>query len=408
MINYDIVTTEKQFNSLLECLYQASVIAFDLETTGLEADGYGFDESQDKIVGWALSTGPKIAWYVPVRHTQGKQLPSDLVVDKFKPIFEDLDKTFLIHNAKFDTHFVEAEGICMDFNNVEDTMLEAHVAGFKDQLLYVGLKYITETLWDHKQVHFEDLFAGGSKSYNIAEVPIDIAGHYACEDADYCFRVHLQYHDFIQAHENLSAIYYLEKQLWPLVREVEDTGMVVDTDFIDSAYYYLRSEAAKIYKIIVDQIKLKDPTFDPANYKKPIKKKGEDIPYWIVGFNPGSSDQLGEVLYDRLKLKASKYTPGGDPSTDDKTLERLSKSVPVANNIRIYKQMLAAANKLKDEIKGSIKHDGRAHTNYNQVGTRSGRFSSSRPNFQNLAREKKWLVSLDGTSEQLRDTFVSS
>ena len=417
---HEIVQDRRQFRTLLHELEAADTIAFDLETTGFEADGYGAKPAT--IVGWAFSTAPRLAWYVPVGHHQGQQLAPEEVAKALKPIFEDPSKTWIIHNAKFDTHFLTALGINIDYDHVEDTMLEASVAGYKDQLQRVGLKYIEAKVWKYDAVSFEELF-GTTKERNIATVPIDMAGPYACDDADYCLRIHLRYYDFIQRHKQLKEIYDLERKLWPLTQKIEDTGIYTDEEFANAAMAYLRSEAAKVYQIIVDQIMSvsvfnrlqdgEDVIWEPTKYKKPIKKKGEPYPYWLIGFNPASDAQLRDVLFNVLGLTPVKTTKGGNASTGKLTLDRLGKDLPVCKNISTYKQMLDAVSKLRKEILGSLRPDGRAHTNYNQTGTRSGRYSSSSPNFQNLAREKKWTINnIDGSTYEvklsLRDAFKAA
>jgi DNA polymerase-1 len=358
--DYKIITTEDALDWVVAELNKVDLFAFDLETSG-------FSWQNDKIVGWAISWKPLQGVYIPVGHTVGQQLPAQLVVDKLKPIFEST-KTKCAHNVKFDSRFVWQVEIDLDPTTCEDTLIEAFVAA--EGYEHFGEKELVERIFHHRMVRFDDLFPARTKVKNIATVNYEIAGEYACEDADYCLRLHLRYFDIVQT----QFIYKLEKRLWPIVQKIEDTGVLADDEYLYLASRYVKYEAEKVRKIIMDQVEM-------AAGRR-------------ISFALNSSKQMGQVLYDILKLPAMVQTKSGANSTGELALEQLADEYPICRNILTYRSMISTAKSMGETIPSHIGGDGRIHTNYNQCGAPTGRFASSAPNLQNIGKIKEWIVIL--------------
>lgn len=366
--NYDyrIIETEEELGWAISNLTRASTIALDLETSG-------FDWRKDYVVGWAFSWQPRQGIYIPVAHSTGVQLPHDFVADALRPVLEG-DRVTAIHNAKFDTRFVRALGITMPYDQIHDTLLEAFAAA--DGYQRFGLKELTQAIWKIRQIGFDELFPKRTKNKNIADVMIDLAGEYACEDADFCLRLHEMFFPRVEQ----KFIYQLESKLWPVVQRIEEVGVKVDEEYVERAADYLEREAEKVAHIVYDQV-------EAATGQR-------------IEFNLRSSDQLGEVLFDVMKIPARRKTKTGKWVTDAVTFELLKDEWPVCANVLTYRSMRSNAQTLR-KMKSAHMNPltGRIHTQYGQAGATSGRFSSNSPNLQNVSKVKEWeVVRPDGST----------
>jgi DNA polymerase-1 len=378
--DYTIVQDIDHFEEVLAELRRANVFAFDVETTG-------FSYRRDKMVGLVFSVRERQAWYIPVGHYRGTQLDLDLVVEQLKPILEDPHKTKVIHNAKFDTRHVRNLGINIPVSSIEDTMLEAFVAAEGDQTF--SLDDLCMRIFKVRLIKFEDLFPPRTKEKNIATVDIQIAGEYACEDGDYALRLHHRFFDKVRT----QFIYKLESKLWPVVQEIEEHGAPVDREMMGIFARITAAKAAEVQRIIYDQ-------FEAALGRR-------------IVINISSSQQLGDVLYNQMKLPILVRTPTGAPATSELALEKLAAQYPVCRNILTYRSMLNAATRNAKELFNLIDPDtGCLHTNYLQTGATTGRFASSKPNLQNQGKKKEWkIIHVDGTVEIFtiypREIFVA-
>jgi len=357
-----MVTTDESLRVLCQALKEAEIIALDLETTG-------FDYLSDKIVGFGFSVNEGESYYVPVGHLgDDNQLPEEHVVGMLKPLLECDDKAYIAHNMKFDSRFLKAVGIHIPTKCVHDTLLEIFVAaeGFRE----LNLAYLVEEIFNVSLVEFEQLFPRGTKNVdkNIGLLPADLVGSYCGEQTDYTRRLHLRTYDKVAA----SFIYKLESELWPIVQKIEDTGFKADLEFLQKAEVFIREESAKVRELIYDQV---------SN---------------VVGvrteFNIASSTAMKKILFEDMGLPILTKTPKGQPSTGELALKALEDVSPVVKNILNYRSMESTATTMGKVLAGFVKEDGRIHTNYNQTGAGSGRFASSRPNMQNVAKRKSWTI----------------
>lgn len=370
-IEYYLVLTEHELAQCVSYLETASVIAVDLETTGLDA-------TVDKVVGVSLSTKEGLAWYIPVGHTIGEQLPIDVVGAALKAPLENTSKRIIMHNAKFDTRFLSQLGITISYSVIDDTLLEAFVAAETHRLQRYGLKGITEVLYNHKQTDFKELFPRGTKVFNIATVPIDVVASYACEDADYTFRVDSRYYNTVQG----SFIYKLERALWPCTQLIEDTGFPASVELMEASAVYILDQAEVVKGIILDMVEKAIGVRIEFDLSKPV--------------------QVREMLYTRLGLPIKVKTKGGSAATSEEALEKLSGQYPICSNVLAYRSMLSTAGSMGTQLLNFVGEDGRIHTQYNQAGAPSGRHASSKPNMQNISKLHEWVITrLDGTKYKI-------
>lgn len=376
--DYQIVLTEEQLVQVAAELERVKTLSLDLETSSLDPSGY--------IVGWSLSARHGQACYIPVGHSEGDQLSAEKVAAIFKPILESPDHIVVMHNAKFDTQFLDAVGIHVNPTRIQDTMLEVFVAAEGQQ--HFGLKDLVYEIFHCKMVKFEELFPRGTKVFNIGSLPISLVGSYACEDADYTLRLHNKFYDKISA----SFIYDLESKLWPVIQLIEKTGFAVDREYFAKASKYLMAEAEKVKHIIFDQASV------AIGHR--------------VEFKISSPKELAEVIYGMMGIPVMVKTDGGKPATSEIAFEQLQAKYPICKNILSYRSMLVNARTMADTLTECIRDDGRIHTQYNQTGATSGRFASSNPNMQNIAKLKKWvIINTDGSTYEVttlpRDAFIA-
>lgn len=378
---YTVVTDETALALVVEQLGGAATLAVDLETTGL-------DVVKEEIVGIALSGQSGTACYVPVRHRAGVQLPVDLVTMVLRPLLEAPDRTLVFHNAKFDTRFLAAAGYVLDPERIEDTLLEVFCAGTEYE--HFGLKSLVQTIFCHRMTEFSELFPERHRGpKDISLVSYDDAGPYACEDADYCLRLHERYYAAVKD----TFVYRLERSLWPIVQRLEETGAAVDRPLLRAMAAYVTGAAGQVAASIYDAVEA---------------ACGER-----VEFNLGSPQALAGVLFDRLHLPTTIKTKAGAASTSEMALERLARESPLCANILTHRAMLTNARMLTKIADEHVGPDGRVHTSYHQTGATTGRFSSADPNLQNVAKQKTWEVAgPDGTTETVsirpRQAFVAA
>ena len=362
-----IVRTPTEFRELCKAIEMSSTVALDLETESL-------DPHTAKIVGLAVSTVAGQAYYVPVVHPEPDLPPRDEVIKGLKPLLEDPNRTYVFHNAKFDTRFFEYDwGIYIPYSQIEDTMLEAFCAA--ENRRQFGLKPLVQSNFGHTMVEFKELFPKGCKHKNPGLLLSSVVGPYACEDADYTLRLHEHYFDRVRT----SFIYKLERQLWPVVQGIEDAGFAVDADYFAAKAQELSGEVGKVEASIYEQINA---------------MAGRDI-----SFDLSSNTQLSQVLYDVLNLPVLARTKTDNPSTDKNALSKLKeRGYAVAGDILTFRSMNSSITTLQKTYPGYIR-EGRIHTDYNQTGATTGRFGSSKPNIQNVSKGKSWYISEDDEDE---------
>lgn len=369
-LDYKLVTTLDELEALCDELSTASIIAVDTETEGLEYS--------DIIVGIALSHKPGFGRYIPIRHEavdgiryEGQLEPS-VVFDKLRPILETVPCTG--HNSKFDLKMFWKDGV--DVNYTDDTMIMAHVLGV-DANGSRGLKQLVENRLNHKMGDLESLFTKvGNKKIQIRPrilSPKDIE-FYGCEDGNWSLLLYNHLVRLFERYPKMRDIYKIEMRLLRVVAEMEAFGVPVSMEYLVENGNQAATHLNKLRVAIMNEIRqeLNDPDYE-VNFKSPA--------------------QLGKLLFEHLQLPVIKYSDKtNNPSTDASVLQELAKLSPVVQRILTLRSLEKLNNTYLTGLQPSVDSDGRIRGSFNQVGTASGRFSSSSPNLQNLPKDQMFTL----------------
>ena len=219
---------------------------------------------------------------------------------------------------------------------------------------------------------FDSLFPPGNKRKDVSKMRSDIVGRYACDDADYTHRLHKHFYPRVQN----SFIYKLERRLWPVVQEIEDNGFSVDVDYLMGHAARLREEAYHLEQAIYQQ--------------------ASDVIGHSIQFNIHSQQELSDILFGAMGIKPVSFIKKTEiPATDESALRSLAnQGHKIAEGILVYRSLMSVIDDIGNGLPKSI-IDGRIHTNYLQWGATTGRFSSSNPSMQNVAKEKAWQIRWD-------------
>lgn len=353
--NYHLITTERQFQSLLSELATEPIIAVDTETTGI--DVYG-----DVIVGISL-TLPTIEKhvYIPVAHKDCEQLSRDYVLAGLKPIIEDEGKAKVLHNAIFDIHMFIRHGVRMR-GLAWDT--QTAMALLNENEMSFALKNLATKYLAEPSDTFSGLFGKDAK---FAEIPLDIALVYAAKDTDLTWRLYEFQRKHLAKMPNVLKYYEtVEVPLLDAIVDMEQTGFVIDTDY------------AKTY--------------------------GEEMKRDIDAKEKSLLAQLGDINLNspaQLKPAIEKVTRQKLESTDaKKVLKPLAKQFPVVAELLAYKELTKLYSTYISVLPELIHpNTGRLHARFNPMGARTGRFSSGGTgvNLQNQPKSaRKLFVAPEG------------
>ena len=355
-----IVDSPEALESMVKELRTASVIAFDTETTST-------DPMQAELVGLSFSTTPGKAYYVPVGHTSGQQLPLDLVMAEISPILEDLTIGKVGHNANFDLTLLANYGVGPEsVNLVFDTLLAAHLLGEKA----LGLKALAFNRLLVEMTNISELIGTGRKQITFNAVPIADAAPYAAADADMTLRLKGVLEAELSKEGLLDLLNQHEMPMVPVLVRMQLNGIAVDTQVLKDLSEELTQHIQRLEAAI----------------------------YADVGhrFNIGSTTQLADVLYAELKLPRGRRTQTGY-STDAATLEGIQKAPPealadakpqgiqVVKNVLEYRELTKLKSTYVETLPSAVNpKTNRIHTSYNQAGSATGRVASNDPNLQNI------------------------
>ncbi len=346
---YEMVTKEDQLDKWMSLLNDKKIISVDTETTSqypVEAE----------LVGISFCYGPNDACYIPLKHNKNKCLNIDFVLKKIKKILEDKSIKKIGQNIKFDNIILKKYGINVD--PIEDTMLASYTldAGVNRH----NLDTLSEIHLGHKTILFKDLVGTGKNKITFSDVELEKATEYAAEDADVTFRLFTILKDRLDK-EKLNKIYELfEKPMVKILSEMETNGIKVDKD-------YLKELSKK---------------FDSK-----IKKTEKEI-YSLANkeFNIASTKQLGDIIYNELKIGNLKKTKKGSPATSASILENLAlKGHKFPSLVLDWRQLSKLKNTYTDALQDHINSKtNRVHTSFLLAATNTGRLASSDPNLQNI------------------------
>ncbi len=381
----EIVETPESLQRLIEVLEKATVISFDTESTST-------DPMQADLVGISLAVEPDRGYYIPVGHTQGVQLPIQMVLDALKRPLCELQIPKVGHNLKYDFVLLGRYGLRVSPLSF-DTMIAEWLVNPNSRNL--GLKNLAWVRQNIQMTPIEDLIGKGKKQISMAETPILQAAAYA--EADACAVLKLM-PELQKELENASAARLMEQiemPIVPILGDMETAGVALDTGFLAEMSKQLNQRLSEIEKQVFN----------------------------LVGgsFNLNSPQQLSDILFNRLKLAPpdrSAKTATGFYSTSADVLEALSGKHPVVDLVLEHRELSKLKSTYIDALPLEINpRTQRVHTSYNQTGVVTGRIASSDPNLQNIpirtelgrhvrqgfiASPGKFLLSVDYSQVELR------
>ena len=363
--NYHLITNDKEIDHWIEEAEEVGEIAVDTETTSLDAH-------QAELVGISLSTKIGKACYIPIGHKSKGCIKKEIVIKKLKPILEDKSIKKIGQNIKFDFIVLHNQGIKM--NSMEDTMLMSYVldAGKNRH----NMDILSEIHLGHKPISFKEIVGTGKKEINFSDVDLKKAMEYAAEDADITYRLYKIFNKNLKL-EKLTNIYEIfEKPLIEILAFMEIEGIKIDKDSL---------------KILSDKFEKKIKKLEREIFK--LSKKE---------FNIGSPKQLGEIIYNDLKIAVLKKTKKGSFATSASVLEDLAfKGNKFPKLILEWRQVSKLKNTYSDSLPEHINpNTKRVHTSFLLAATTTGRLASSDPNLQNIP-----IKSEDG--KDIRKAFVA-
>jgi DNA polymerase I len=348
---YDTVLTWAAFDTWLQRVQAADLVAVDTETTSL-------DEMVAQIVGISFSVKPGEAAYIPLMHAGPDapvQLPLDEVLAKLKPWLENPAHLKLGQHVKYDRHVFANHGIEVQ-GYAHDTMLQSYVLEVHKPH---GLSSLAERHLGRSGITYQDLCGKGAHQIPFAQVEVAKAAEYACEDSDQTLDVHLALWPQLKADDKLRFIYELEIASSETLYRIERNGVLIDAPTLAKQSHEI---GQRIHAL-------------------------EQEAYEIAGqpFNLGSPKQLGEIFFDKLGMPVIKKTATGARSTDEEVLEKLAEDYPLPAKLLEHRSLSKLKGTYTDKLAQLANpRTGRVHTHYAQAVAVTGRLSSNDPNLQNI------------------------
>ena len=362
---YHLITNIKEIDTWIKEAEEFGEVAVDTETSSL-------DPHQADLVGISLSTRIGKACYIPIGHKSKKCVNKDLVLEKLKPLLQDPSVKKIGQNIKFD--FIIFFKLGIELNSMEDTMLMSYVldAGKNRH----NMDTLSEIHLGHKTISFKDLVGSGKKEINFSEVDIEKAKDYAAEDADITFRLYKKFQRNLKQ-EKLNNIYEIfEKPMIKILAFMEISGIKIDNKFL---------------KILSSKFEKKIDKIQNEVFK--ISKKR---------FNIASPKQLGEIIYNDLKIASLKKTKKGSFATNASVLEDLAfKGHKFPQLVLDWRQLSKLKNTYSDTLPEHINpNTKRVHTSFLLAATTTGRLASSDPNLQNIPIKSEY-------GKDIRKAFIT-
>ena len=369
--NFSLIFDLKNLEKILNKADEKGVFAIDTETNSL-------DPMVADLVGISLCVTPGEAFYIPVGHKKKeddlvkKQLKLNDVLKLIKPFLEDSSIKKVGQNIKYDYRIFLQHGIQM--NSIEDTMLMSYAldAGKNRH----GMDLLSEIHLDHKPITFKDVAGTGKSQVTFDQVDIEQAKEYACEDADITLKLYEAFEKRLFSENVLTVYDQLEKPLVKILSTIENNGVKIDQKILHKL-----SEKFSI---------------EISNLEKKIFKIAKEE------FNIGSTKQLGDIIYEKLKIAGSKKTKKGNFATNVSVLEDLAdQGHEFPKLVLSWRQKSKLKNTYTDTLPTFInKKTKRIHTSFLLAATTTGRLASANPNLQNIP-----IKNTEG--KEIRSAFVS-
>lgn len=355
-------TAEKQI-ALCEQLLQEKSFAFDTETEGLDPLTAG-------LVGMSFAIREQEAWYVPV--PANREEATDIVL-RLAPALQHPEIEKVGQNIKFDILALRKYGVRVK-GPLFDTMLAHYLLNPE---LRHGMDYLAETYLKYKTVPIEDLIGPkGKKQASMRTVPIEQIKEYAAEDADVTLRLKHYFAPLLKQEGLESLFFEMEMPLIYVLAEMEATGVKLDTNALKHSSEVLSQQLTA----------LEESIYDLAGQS----------------FNINSTKQVGEILFDKLKLdEKAKKTKTGGYSTSEEVLEKIRGKHPIVDKLLEYRGIKKLLSTYIDALPALIHPEtGKIHTSFNQAVTATGRLSSTNPNLQNIPVR-------DELGREIRKAFIA-
>jgi len=363
--DYHLIKDSEEIDKWIKEAEEIGEVAVDTETSSL-------DPHLADLIGVSLSTKIGRACYIPIGHESNKSISKEIVLKKLKPLLEDPSIKKIGQNIKFDFIVLFKNGI--NVSSMEDTMLMSYVldAGKNRH----NMDTLSEIHLNHKTISFKDLVGTGKKQISFSEVDIEKAKDYAAEDADITYRLYKKFLKRLKDEKMVNIYEFFEKPLINILAFMEIEGIKIDNGFLKILSSKFEKKIEKIQKEVF----------------KLSKKE----------FNIGSPKQLGEILYNDLKIADLKKTKKGSFATSASVLEDLAfKGHKFPQLVLDWRQVSKLKNTYSDSLPEHINHQTkRVHTSFLLAATNTGRLASSDPNLQNIP-----IKSEDG--KDIRKAFVS-
>ena len=344
--DYKLVETEGDIEALVELLSKQKQFVFDTETTNI--DVYSAD-----LVGLSFAIKAHEAWYLPMPANREE---CQRKLELLRPLFEDDNILKIGQNLKYDISMLAQYGI-MVRGRMFDTML-AHYLLEPEQRH--NMDYLAEVYLNYLTIPIEDLIGKGRQQKTMREVPVELVKEYAAEDADITLQLYDKLLPLLKENGVEKLFYEIEMPLVPVLSCMEANGVKIDTQNLQQI---------------------------SEEFGREIHKIEEEI-YELAGtpFNIASPKQLGEVLFEKLKIdEKAKKTKTGQYATGEEVLQKLSHKHPIIQKILDYRSFTKLKSTYLDALPALVNpKDGLIHTSYNQAVTATGRLSSNNPNLQNI------------------------
>jgi DNA polymerase I len=363
---YHLITNSGEIDKWIKEAEETGEVAVDTETSSL-------DPHQADLIGVSLSSKIGKACYIPIGHNSEKCIDKNIVLKKIKPLLEDPSIKKIGQNIKFDFIVLSKHGV--KISSMEDTMLMSYVldAGKNRH----NMDTLSEIHLNHKTITFKDLVGSGKKEINFSEVNIEKAKDYAAEDADITFRLYKKFYKNLKDEKMINIYELFEKPMIKILANMEIEGVRIDSKFL---------------KVLSSKFEKKIERLQKEVFK--ISKKE---------FNIASPKQLGEILYNELKIADLKKTKKGSFATSATVLEDLAfKGHKFPKLILDWRQVSKLKNTYSDSLPEHINpKTKRVHTSFLLAATTTGRLASSDPNLQNIP-----IKSEDG--KDIRKAFIAA
>jgi len=362
---YETILKIDQLEKWIKKIEEKGIVAVDTETNSL-------NPHEANLVGISLSFDSGIACYIPLEHVTEKVLDKKIVLEKLKTIFEDKSIKKIGQNIKYDYIIFLKNKIKL--YPIEDTMLMSYAldAGRHRH----NMDNLSQVHLNHKPISFKEVAGTGKSQISFDKVSIEQATKYAAEDADVTFRLYNFFKERLVQEKVLKIYEQYEKPMINLLAKMEMRGIKIDPNFLNKLSINFNNKIKELEKKIF----------------KEAKKE----------FNIGSPKQLGEILYNELKIAALKKTKKGGFATRAAVLEDLAfKGHNLPRNVLDWRQLTKLKNTYTDTLPEHINSKtDRVHTSFLLAATTTGRLASSEPNLQNIP-----IKTEDG--KEIRKAFIS-